>query len=328
MKKKHSLFYHIVIFVLAQLAWLALLGLWIYWYVYNNIVFEKVGDQVSPQVSYDITNIVPFVVGLVLLSGLSFITFLIFRHLSVQLRLAKLYDNFISNVTHELKSPLSSIQLYLETMNERNVSAETQKEFIDLMTTDVKRLNNLISSILEISALEQKKLTHDYQVQDAESTIKNLLNESAGQFRLQDDVINVSGSVACEIVADTKTIRIVVDNLVDNAIKYSLNSVKIDVKLSCNPKKFIIEFKDSGIGIPPGELKKVFNKFHRIQHNNVPSVKGTGLGLYWTKEIIKNHGGKISALSEGENKGTKFTIELPVYRASKKRYINKLLKRK
>jgi len=328
LRKSKSLLYHSIIFVLAQLAWLSLLGLWIYWYVYNYIIFEKVGDQISPQLTYDITNVVPFVVGLVLLSGLSFTTSLIFRHLSVQLRLTKLYDNFISNVTHELKSPLSSIQLYLETLNERNVPIEKQKEFIDLMTADVNRLNNLISSILEISALEQKKLSHDYQVQDAESTIRNLLIESTGQFRLPDDVINISGSAPCEIVTDAKTMKIVLDNLVDNAIKYSMDSVKIDVKLSCNPKKFIIEFSDCGIGIPPGEFKKVFNKFHRIQNNSVPNVKGTGLGLYWTREIIKNHGGKISVLSEGENKGTKFTIELPVYQASKKRFINKLLKRK
>jgi two-component system phosphate regulon sensor histidine kinase PhoR len=152
--------------------------------------------------------------------------------------------------------------------------------------------------------------------------------ESAGQFRLPDDVLNISGSAPCEIVTDAKTMKIVLDNLIDNAIKYSMDSVKIDVKLSCNLKKFIIEFSDSGIGIPPGELKKIFNKFHRIQHNKVPNVKGTGLGLYWTKEIIRNHGGKVSVLSEGENKGTKFTIELPVYQASKKRFINKLLKRK
>ena len=327
MKKKHSLFYHIVIFVLAQLAWLSLLGLWIYWYVYNYIVFEKVGGQASPQLSYDITNVVPFVIGLVLLSGLSFTTSLIFRHLNVQLRLTKLYDNFISNVTHELKSPLSSIQLYLETLKERNVPPDKQKEFIDLMRTDVNRLNNLINSILEISALEQKKRAHDYQVQGAQTTIYNLLKESAGQFRLPDDVINISGNAKCEIVTDSKAMKIVLDNLIDNAIKYSAGSVKIDVKLFCNPKKFIIEFSDRGIGIPPGELKKVFNKFHRIQNNNIPNVKGTGLGLYWTKEIIRNHGGKISVLSEGENKGTKFTIELPVYQASKKRFINKLLKK-
>ena len=89
MKKRHSFFYYVVIFILAQLAWISLLGLWIYWYVYNYIVFEKVGDQISPQLVYDVTNVVPFVVGLVLLSGLSFTTSLIFRHLNVQFRLTK-----------------------------------------------------------------------------------------------------------------------------------------------------------------------------------------------------------------------------------------------
>ena len=176
MKKRQSLFYHILIFVLAQSAWLALLGLWIYWYVFNYIVFKKVGDQVSPQLTYDITNVVPFVIGLVLLIGISFTTAWIFRHLNLQLRLNKLYDNFIGNVTHELKSPLSSIQLNLETLNSRNVPPEKRKEFINLMMKDSSRLQRLINSILEISALEQKKLAHDYQVYKAETLVRQLLN--------------------------------------------------------------------------------------------------------------------------------------------------------
>ena len=100
MRGKHSLFYHIVIFVAAQLVWLSLLGIWIYWYVSNYIIFEKVGDQVSPQLLYNVQNAIPFVLGLVLLIGLSFITSVIFRDLNVQLRLRELYDNFIGNVTH------------------------------------------------------------------------------------------------------------------------------------------------------------------------------------------------------------------------------------
>jgi len=129
MRKNRSLLYHVIIFIFAQLAWLSLLGLWIYWYVYNYLVFKKVGDQISPQISYDITNVVPFVVGLVLLVGLSLITTWIFKNLNVQLRLNKLYDNFIGNITHELKSPLSSIQLYLETLKSRDVPPEKQKEW-------------------------------------------------------------------------------------------------------------------------------------------------------------------------------------------------------
>jgi two-component system phosphate regulon sensor histidine kinase PhoR len=96
--------------------------------------------------------------------------------------------------------------------------------------------------------------------------------------------------------------------------------------MTSDQKSFIIEFEDRGIGIPIKEQKKVFSKFHRIYDKDIPNVKGTGLGLYWVKEIIKNFGGRISLSSEGKYKGSTFRIELPIYESSKKRYINKLLK--
>ena len=125
--KRHSFVYNLIIFVLAQVVWLAVLLLWIYWYVKNKIIFEKVGENISPQIVYDAPSVFPFVGGIILLAGLSFSLVLIFRHLNIQMRLTALYDNFIANVTHELKSPLSSIQLYLETLNSRNVPEEKRQ---------------------------------------------------------------------------------------------------------------------------------------------------------------------------------------------------------
>jgi len=318
--------YHVVIFIIAQIAWLSLIGLWIYWYVYNYIVYKEVGDQFSSEVSYDITNVGPFVIGLVLLVGLSLITIWIFRHLNVQLRLTNLYDNFISNVTHELKSPLSSIQLSLETLKSRDVPRERQKEFVEMMIKDVNRLTRLINSILQIPALEQKKFAYSYKVYPAGSAIKQILKESVEEFRLPPDTINVEENAPCELVIDIDGLKTVFDNLIDNALKYSIQPAKINVKVSCNTQKVIIEFTDNGIGIDSKELKKVFNKFHRVYHQNIPNVKGTGLGLYQVKEIIKNHGGKIHIFSQGENKGTTFKIELPIYQVFKKRFLTKLLK--
>lgn len=326
MKRKHFFLYHVVIFIIAQIAWLSLIGLWIYWYVYNYIVYKEVGDQFSPEVSYDITNVGPFVIGLVLLVGLSLITIWIFRHLNVQLRLTNLYDNFISNVTHELKSPLSSIQLSLETLKTRDVPGEKRIEFVDMMIKDVNRLTRLINSILQIPALEQKKFAYSYKVYSAGSAIKQILNESVEEFRLPPDTINIEENAPCEFVIDIDGLKTVFDNLIDNAVKYSVQPAKINVKVSCNTQKVVIEFRDNGIGIASKELKKVFNKFHRVYHQNVPNVKGTGLGLYQVKEIIKNHGGKIYIFSEGENKGTTFKIELPIYQVFKKRFLAKLLK--
>lgn len=327
MKGKHSLFYHILIFIIAQLVWLSLLGIWIYWYVSNYIVFEKVGDQVSPQLIYDAQNAVPFILGLILLIGLSVITALIFRNLNVQLRMTKLYDNFIGNVTHELKSPLASIQLHLETLKERDVPPEKRKEFIEMMTKDTDRLQRLINSILEISAHEKKRIVFSYNVHRADLVVKKLFEESFEKFRVKEENYNISGETPCEIVAGRDALKIVFDNLTDNAVKYSIEPVKININLSCNTGKFIIDFMDNGIGIPAEERKKIFKKFYRIYDKEIPNVKGTGLGLYWVKEIINSHGGTISISDNKTGKGTTFRIELPVYGESKKRLLTKLLQR-
>jgi len=314
MRGKHSLFYHILIFVIAQLVWLSLLGIWIYWYVKNYLVFEKVGESVSPQLIYDVQNALPFVLGLILLIGLSFITSLIFRHLNVQLKITRLYDTFIGNVTHELKSPLSSIQLYLETLKQRNVPPEKQKEFIELMMKDTDRLQGLINSILEISAQEKNKLLYEFQVHPADKFIKKIIEESLERFRVGKENYKISGGADCNIFAGRDALRIVFDNLIDNAVKYSFKQPMINVNLTCNANKLIIKITDNAIGISADEQKKIFNKFYRIYNKNVPNVKGTGLGLYRVREIIKAHHGKISVLSAGEEKGTTFTIELPVHK--------------
>jgi len=326
MRGKHSLFYHILIFIIAQLVWLSLLGIWIYWYVSNYIVFEKVGEEVSPQLIYDVQNALPFILGLILLIGLSLITSLIFRHLNVQLRLTKLYDNFIGNVTHELKSPLSSIQLYLETLKQRDVPEDKRKEFINMMMKDADRLQDLINSILEISAQEKKKLFQDYQVFQADKLLKELIEESFNKFRVGKDSYSITGDAPCQIVAGKDAMKVVFDNLVDNAVKYSVQPAQIIVSLSCNFKKFSIQFTDFGIGIAAKEQKKIFGKFYRIYNKEIPNVKGTGLGLYRVKEIVKAHDGKINVSSEGEGTGTTFKIDLPVYTSIKKRRLKKLLK--
>lgn len=330
MKKINSLFSSILIFVLVQAAWFSLLGLWIYWYVTNYIIFKNVGDNLSPQIISDGTNIFALISGIVLLVFISIGMSLIFSYLNRQMNLTKLYDNFIANVTHELKSPLSSIQLYLETLKSRNVPRIKQQEFINLMLKDTDRLNNLINSILQLSGIEQKKAAkiypHDYRVYKADKIVKQIIKDTVEQFQLSNDAVSVKGTTSCECVIDYNWLEIVFHNLFDNAIKYSKNPVKIEIKLSSTLKYFNIEFKDNGIGISVKDQKRIFNKFQRIYYQDSPNVKGTGLGLYWVKEIIRYHGGKISIFSEGKDKGTTFKIELPIYKTSKKRYIRSLLR--
>ncbi len=317
-RRRHSFAYNLIIFVLAQLVWLAVLLLWIYWYVTNNIIFEQVGEKISPQIVYDTPSVFPFVGGIVLLVGLSFSLVLIFRHLNVQIKLTSLYDNFIANVTHELKSPLSSIQLYLETLNSRDVPEEKRKEFYELMMRDSERLKNLINSILEIAAMDKKKFRREFEVYKADETLKKIILESAEQFNLKDEAIIFNGTLDCEVLLDRNSIKTVFNNLVDNAIKYSVNQLRINVTFKQHKKTFEIDFSDNGIGVSKDQIKKIFQKFHRIYDNDIPNVKGTGLGLYVVREIIKSHKGKISAVSEGKGRGTTFKIELPVFFEKKK----------
>jgi len=326
MKKSRSLLFLISAFVFAQLAWMGLLGLWIYWYVSNYLIFKQVGDKLSPKIILDSPNVAVFVFGIVLIVCIAIAIFLFFRNLTVQMKLTRLYDNFIANVTHELKSPLASIQLYLETLDTKDVPKEKQKEFYAMMSRDANRLKKLINSILELSHLEQKRIVHNYQIYNADSTFRQLIENSVEQFRIPRTNVKIEGSALCNCVIDKDSMQIVFDNLTDNARKYSLESAEILVRLSAHQKHILIEFIDKGIGITAKFQKKIFHKFLRINNKNIPSVKGTGLGLYWVKGIIKMHGGKVSAYSEGKDQGTCIRIELPIYQTSKKFYINSLLR--
>ena len=129
-----------------------------------------------------------------------------------------------------------------------------------------------------------------------------------------------------QCVIDRNWLKIVFNNLIDNAIKYSTQLPRLKIELTPGQRYFQINFSDNGIGISAKDQKKIFNKFHRIYNPESPNVKGTGLGLYWAKEIVKYHGGKIVVHSAGKNLGTTFKISLPVYRESKKRYIKRLLR--
>ena len=326
MKKKHSFFFHIFVFVLAQIAWLFMLGLWIYLYVYNVIILNRLGEVLPKQLISRGMDVFILVGGCILFVAVSIGMSLIFRYLSLHLKLNNLYDTFIANVTHELKSPLASIQLHLETMNMRKVTREKQKEFFALMLKDSDRLKNLVNSILEISGLEHKDLAYNCDIYPTETIVKNLLRESMDQLNLSDDRVEVVGKCPHECVVDKHALRIAFDNLLDNAQKYTMRPFNITVTLGYTKKNVTIRFQDDGIGIGPPDQKRIFKKFHRIYNRDIPNVKGTGLGLYWVREIIKYHGGKIEVSSEGRNRGASFTIHLPIYRIYKTRYLNYLLK--
>lgn len=323
--RNRNLSYSIVIFVIAQMTWFSLLGLFVYRFITSRDMTGQMEEKLSTLPSSAGNSIIILVGGCFLYVSVSVAMSLIFKNLSSQLRLTNTYDNFIANVTHELKSPLASIHLYLETLQKRDVPKGQRQLFLKMMIEDANRLNNLINSILKISGIEQRKDIYECQIYQTDLLVKTLVEESMEQFKLTEANLKIEGEAPFQCVIDRNALKIAFDNLLDNAIKYSIPPIFITVQLTSTDKNIVIYLSDTGIGIPSQYQKKIFHKFYRISDSKSPNVKGTGLGLYWVKEIIKYHGGNISVVNN-ENTGSTFKIELPIYQISKTRYLNSLLK--
>jgi two-component system phosphate regulon sensor histidine kinase PhoR len=322
--RKHQSLRYLVIFILAQMAWLTLLGLWIYRYL--TVYYAETGNALTHPLLSPRANVTALVGGLILLVAVSVGMSLLFARLNSQLKTTRMYDNFIANVTHELKSPLASIQLALETLSEKEVSGAQKRKFLALMMRDAGRLNNLINSILKTAGLGQKNVAHHFEILSADPVVRGLLRESADQFKLPRGAVRIEGRAACRIVVDRNALKIVFNNFIDNAIKYSTGKPRIEVRYRCDRKNLSVAFTDHGIGIAAKDQNRVFDKFLRLSGPDIPNVRGTGLGLYWVREIMRIHGGKVSASSRGMRRGSTFTVELPVYRTSERRLARRLMK--
>lgn len=307
----------ILLYAGAQAAWLCLLALWIYWFVRNYMIFIEVGERLSPQLVLNSQNVVALVIGIVLLAALMTSLTIIFTRLNRQMKLTRLYDNFIANVTHELKSPLASIQMYLETLLDRKVPPKKQEEFIGLMIKDAQRLESQINTILELSGLEDRKSLFHLERYQADDLVRRVCEDTAEALNLPAGAYRIEGRADCLCRVDENALRIVFMNLFDNAVKYSIGQVTIAVSLCRSGKRLYIDVRDRGIGISKKDKKEVFKKFRRLYYPEVPSVKGTGLGLYRVKEIIRFHRGRIKVLSSGAGTGTTFRIRLPIITAEK-----------
>lgn len=226
-------------------------------------------------------------------------------------------DAFLNAVTHELKTPIASIRLYLETLKTRDIKPAKQQEFYDVMLADTDRLLNTVEQVLLASrAREEKRILNISEI-----NLTQLLRECVERIRhrydLPEDTISLPAAAAedkIKISGDTDELQAVFMNLLDNAVKYSPPEKDVKVALNVknlNEKFVIVRIKDSGIGIPPSELKRIFRRFYRVPNRATQKAKGTGLGLFIVRSIVNKHGGKIWAESSGLGKGSAFMVQLP-----------------
>ncbi|MGZ3757322.1 MAG: sensor histidine kinase [Mucilaginibacter sp.] len=230
-----------------------------------------------------------------------------------QKKLADLKDDFINNMTHELKTPIATITVAIEGMQKFNVLQDTEKtqRYLQTSRNELSRLNDLVTKVLDIASFENKAVELVKTTVDINLLIEDIIgSEKAKTSKL----VNITYKKANDINyirADNIHFRNVLVNLIDNAVKYSNEPVEIVITIKKSANNVVVSVKDNGIGIPQSHLTQVFDKFHRVPTGNVHNVKGTGLGLSYVKYFVEAHGGAIAVKSE-VNKGSEFMVTLPI----------------
>ena len=232
-----------------------------------------------------------------------------------EIRRNEQHDAFINAVTHELKTPLASIHLYLETLKTRPVDEAKRQEFYDVMLADSDRLLHTVEQVLRAGRAAHKRQHVSMTNIDVAELVRECLELTRVRYNLGEDALNyadsLNGEQAC-VTGDADEIRAAVSNLLDNAVKYSDKQVQVSVAVAApDAKSIVVRIADQGIGIPAGQLKRIFKRFYRAPGRFMARVKGTGLGLFIVRSIVKKHGGRVFAESAGLGQGSTFTIQLP-----------------
>jgi signal transduction histidine kinase len=233
-----------------------------------------------------------------------------------EIRRNEQHDSFINAVTHELKTPIASIRLYLQTLQRRDVEEPQRREFYHSMLQDTERLLHTVEQVLQAGVVRQKKLPAQRLPLEFNGLVRECMEMARVRHHLQPTDLDyresLNGAGSAGIIGDPEELRTAVTNLLDNAVKYSPEGVHISVELEVpNEEQVVLRVHDQGVGIPPPELKRIFKRFYRVAHRSLAGVKGTGLGLFIVRAIARKHGGRVFAQSEGVGKGTTVTLELP-----------------
>ena len=315
MERTYRFFHPLLIFVVSIIALGSSLILYIYWYMevssgIKSVVrkFNLDSEQILTAHTWVVILVLSVLVGTILL-GL----FTIFVYSQKMVQLYRLQRNFINNFTHELKTPVASLSLYLETFRKYELSRDEQLKYIDYMLVDVQRLSGNITRILNLARIENKNYTAEFAWLDPAALINKFLKKNGHLFQNCQIRVTNRSNRSHHLRINMSLFEILMMNLMTNAIKYNAaQTPTIEIIVKPASGKLIIEVIDNGIGFETSERRKIFKKFYQIGSSDDMSAKGSGIGLYLAQSIAKIHKGRISASSAGPGQGATFSLILPL----------------
>jgi len=282
-----------------------------------------VGLAVALQIGWIVLNertVVVVVLGIIfftlLIAGVVVNTIFLVR----EIRRNERQDSFLNAVTHELKTPIASIRLYLETLQKRPVDEAKRQEFYRIMHQDSDRLLATVEQVLKAGEQGQRLRKAERTLLHFEPLVAECIAVTLQRHHLPAEAIvlePVPGGVRLSVSGNLEDLRTAVSNLLDNAVKYSPAGVKVRCRLAIvGYTSVALTVEDTGVGIPPAQIKRIFHRFYRVPGRSMMTIKGTGLGLFIVRSIARQHGGDATAASPGLGRGTTMTLRLPLASAA------------
>jgi signal transduction histidine kinase len=261
------------------------------------------------KVAWLILGIILFIV---IITGLVLNTIFLVR----EIRRNEQHDSFLNAVTHELKTPLTSIRLYLETLKSREVDEAQRRKFYDVMLADSDRLLRTVEQVLRAGRTGQRRRPVSTSLIDLGEMTREEVELARSRYHLDNESLRYNeaqnGQGRFKVRGDADELRAAVSNLLDNAVKYSHKQVDVSVEVKpAGERGVVVSVTDRGVGIRPGQVERIFNRFYRAPGRAISRVSGTGLGLFIVRSVVKKHGGRVFAESAGPGRGSTFTIQLP-----------------
>ncbi|RVU00042.1 GHKL domain-containing protein [Mucilaginibacter limnophilus] len=286
MKRSLVIFYAIIIYALAQLSW------------WGYMLFKLQPGRFGMIMGEGSIFLLVFFLG----------AYYMHKSLNKELKLHEQKKNFLLSVTHELKSPLASIKLLLQTIQKRDLTKAQVLDFIDKSLNDIERLDDMVENMLLASKIEN----HSYSFPKATFNLSNLVDNIVNRLQISkcdcnQQIINAEIEPKIEITGDKFALTSVVTNLIENAVKYSKPCQSLDVKLFKKEGKICLEVADHGIGIADAEKSRIFERFYRVGSEDTRNTKGTGLGLYIVKQVLDKHEATIK-VRDNKPSGSVFEV--------------------